>query len=115
VLSCGGEKVYVEVKSATLRLPGNLAAYPEPASMRGRRHVQELTQLARRGGRAMLVFIAGIPGARGFTINTEADPLLPRLLEEAMRAGVDVRALSIIYDPRGSAVVLENPLLPIEL
>ncbi len=114
LLECSGQEVYAEIKSATLRLPGDKASYPEPASLRGRRHVEELTRLALQGTGALLVFIAGIPGAKGFRINEEADPLLPELLENAVRAGVTVKALSMTYNPEDSSVVLDNPDLAMD-
>ena len=114
LLECNGQEVYAEIKSATLRLPGDKASYPEPASPRGRRHVEELTRLALRGTRALLVFIAGIPGAKGFRINEEADPLLPELLENAVRAGVMVKALSMTYNSGNNAVILADPDLAID-
>ena len=114
LLKCNDQEVYAEIKSATLRLPGDKASYPEPASPRGRRHVEELTRLASRGTRALLVFIAGIPGAKGFKINEEADPLLPKLLENAIRAGVIVKAISMTYSPRSGAVVLDKADLEID-
>ncbi len=114
LLECNGQEVYAEIKSATLRLLGDKASYPEPASPRGRRHVEELTRLALRGARALLVFIAGIPGAKGFRINEEADPLLPELLENAVRAGVMVKALSMTYNSGNNAVILADPDLAID-
>ncbi len=114
LLDCNNQRVYVEIKSATLRLPGDKASYPEPASPRGRRHVEELTRLVEQGARALLVFIAGIPGAKGFKINTAADPLLPLLLEKAIKAGVAVKAVSMTYRPRGAVMILENPDLVID-
>ncbi len=114
LLECNSREVYVEVKSATLRLPGDKASYPEPASPRGRRHIEELTRLALRGIRALLVFIAGIPGAKGFKINEKADPMLPDLLENAIRTGVIVKAMSITYNPENNAIILDNPDLAID-
>ena len=115
--NCPQGDVYVEVKSAVLRLPGDVAAYPDPASRRGRRHIAVLARLAREGHRALIVFIAGIPGAKGFTINARADPQLPRLLAEAVAAGVEARAVAMSFEPRSGTgvVVLENPSLPIHI
>jgi sugar fermentation stimulation protein A len=113
LLRCGSEEVYVEVKSATLRLPGDLAAYPDPASMRGRRHVEELTRLAESGRKALLVFIAGIPGAQGLTLYREADPVLPGLVKRAIEKGVVVKAVAMSFDPRGARIVLYSVDLPV--
>lgn len=115
LLDCGGRPTYVEVKSAVLRLGDGTASYPEPASARGRRHVRVLTRLSMEGYRALLVFIAAIPGSKGFRVNSRADPLLPRLLLEASLKGVVIKALSLYYDPQARLVLLENPDLPVLL
>jgi sugar fermentation stimulation protein A len=114
LLDCG-RPVYAELKSAVLRLEGDLAAYPDPASSRGRRHVEVLTRLAERGAGAALVFVAAMPRVKGFTLNVEADPVLPSLVRQAELKGVLVKALSMYYSPATSEVVLSNPDLPVHI
>ena len=114
LLDCGGRRVYVEVKSAVLRV-GRGAAYPDCPTMRGRRHIRELASHARRGGRALIVFIAGLPGPEYFTPYPEGDPLIPVLLREAVEAGVEVRAVALHYRPGEKRVVLEDPDLEVRL
>ena len=113
LLDCPGGRVYVEVKSAVLRLPGGGAGYPDCPTLRGRRHLRELAEHARRGGRGLVVFIAGLPGARYFSPYGEGDPEIPRLLREAIEAGVEARAVALHYRPRERTVVLEDPDIPV--
>ncbi|MET1128889.1 MAG: DNA/RNA nuclease SfsA [Thermoproteota archaeon] len=114
LLDCG-RPVYAELKSAVLRLEGDLAAYPDPASNRGRRHVEVLARLAEEGVGAVLVFVAAMPRVKGFTLNVEADPILPSLVRQAELKGVLVKALSMHYSPASSEVVLGNPDLPVHV
>ncbi len=114
LVECNGEEVYVELKSAVLRL-GDAASYPDCPSLRGRRHIRELINHARTGGRALLVFVAALPEPRYFTPNREADPVIAQLVVEAIEAGVGVHAIALHYRPREKAVVLEKPDLPIRL
>ncbi len=114
LLECDGEEVYMEVKSAVLRR-GKYAMYPDCPSIRGRRHIAELINHAKRGGRGIILFIAALPNVEAFKPNSSADPEISRLLLEAKEAGVDVRALKLYYNPEDLYVYLSKPTLPIEI
>jgi sugar fermentation stimulation protein A len=109
-----GEKVYLEVKSAVLRCNG-YAMYPDCPSMRGRRHIAELTEHVKKGGRGLILFIAALPGVEAFKPNSSADPEISRLLLAAAEAGVDIRAIGLFYNPEDSYVYLSKPDLPVHL
>jgi sugar fermentation stimulation protein A len=109
-----GEKVYLEVKSAVLRRDG-YAMYPDCPSMRGRRHIAELTEHVKKGGRGVILFIAALPDVEAFRPNSSADPEISRLLLEAAEAGVDIRAIGLFYDPEDSYAYLSEPDLPVYL
>jgi len=111
LLDCPQGPLYVEVKSAALR-SGGYAAYPDCPTLRGRRHIRELIE---NRGRTALVFIAAIPGAKGFTPYPRGDPVVAELIAEAARAGVTVKAVGLHYEPRGGSVVLYSPDLPVVL
>jgi len=114
LLSCAGEPCYLEVKSAVLR-SGRTALYPDCPSTRGRRHVAELVDHARRGGTSALLFAAGLPGVSSFRPNRMADERLAGLIVAAADAGVAVHAVGLCYLPEGRAVVLfddDVPVLP---
>jgi len=114
LLECGGEKVYLEVKSAVLR-NGKYATYPDCPSLRGRRHVKEIMNHVRNGGCGIILFIAALPNVEAFKPNSPADPEISRLLVEAREAGVEIRAIELYYNPRDSSVYLSKPDLPVEL
>ncbi len=103
LLDCG-RPAYLEVKSAVLEVREGYAAYPEPASPRGRRHVRVLMEFARRGFRAILLFVASQPNARAVVVNEEADPQLPCLLSKAVEAGVEVYAVNVLGMLAGSVL-----------
>lgn len=106
--------VYVEVKSAALR-QGTLASYPDCPSARGRKHVRELRALVENGGRGIIVFVASLPEVAGFAPNWSADAELCQLLVDANRAGVQLRAIGMQYNPEDSCVYLYNPDLEVAL
>ena len=114
LLKCGGEKVYLEVKSAVLR-NGRYATYPDCPSLRGRRHIRELTSHVKNGGKGTILFIAALPDVEAFKPNSSADPEISQLLMEAREAGVDIQALELYYNPIDSFIYLSKPDLPVEL
>jgi len=114
LLECNGRDVYLEVKSAALR-KGECASYPDCRSARGRKHIRELMNQVRGGGRAIILFVGALPGVKAFGPNRSADPELYELLLEAHKAGVEIRSIGILYDPVDSFVYLFSPDLEVNL
>lgn len=114
LLACGGEALYLEVKSAVLRA-GTYALYPDCPSERGRRHIQELMRIARAGVQAKLVFMAALPNVTAFKPNRAADHELSEALKVARLSGVDLKALGLFYHPDDAWVYLYDPELPVSL
>lgn len=98
-LRAGGEEWLVEVKGCTL-VRGDIAVFPDAPTVRGRRHVEELTRVAQGGGRAMVLFVIQRADAREFRPNTETDPELAQALRRAADAGVVVAAHTCHVDLR---------------
>lgn len=112
LLECGLHRMFVEVKSAVLR-EDFYAMYPDCPSIRGRRHLSEISEYVKKGGKAFIVFIAALPDVKAFKPYEKGDPEIPRLLVKAAEAGVAVKALSMHYEPGASCIFLDNPDLPV--
>lgn len=115
LFKCNDREVYVEVKSAVLRIDHEYAGYPDCPTLRGRRQIEELIKLVNNGGSAMIVFIAGLPGVKGFKPYDRGDPVVAELIREAYRVGVLLKSLNIYYDPLNNSIVLRDPELPVIL
>jgi sugar fermentation stimulation protein A len=87
----GAAPCWVEVKSVTLVVAG-AARFPDAPTLRGQRHVRELTRAVKGGARAAVVFVVQRDDAEHFTTHDEADPAFGRALREAVQAGVEVYA-----------------------
>ncbi len=111
-LTCNGNTVFIEVKSAVLMGPSGEAMYPDCPTTRGQRHVRELIKMANSGLNVMLVMIAGLPNAKCFKPYEEGDPIVYELIKKAYTNGVPVKALSIYIDGKGR-IILEDPDLPL--
>ncbi len=109
-----GVEALLEVKSAVLRV-GDMASYPDCPTVRGQRHIRGLTEHVESGGKAFICFASALPGATGFTPYEAGDPQIPILLRKAKKAGVEVRAISMHYDPVLEGVVLDEADLPVKI
>jgi sugar fermentation stimulation protein A len=92
---------FVEVKSATLGA-GRVVRFPDAVTARGARHCDELGELARRGDRVAIVFVAQRGDVEAVEPEDEVDPVFGAALRRAARRGVQVLACALDLAPRGA-------------
>ncbi len=109
LLSGPGECV-VEVKSVTMAVGGGVGAFPDAVSLRGQKHLRELTDLADQGRRACLLFCVMHAGIDQVRPADEIDPEYGRLLRLAAARGVEIIAWSVIPRPQGLEVAGQLPV-----
>ena len=114
LLTCRNNAVFLEVKSAVLR-EGEFAMYPDCPTIRGQRHVKELTEYSKNGGSAIIVFMAALPEVSAFKPYKKGDPLLERHLLEAHEQGVLIKAIGLFFNPSNNHIHLSNADLPVAL
>ena len=96
----------VEVKSVTLVVDG-LGCFPDAVTERGRRHVAELSQMARANeSKAMVLFVVPREDARVVRPYPAIDPEFAAALSSARKAGVMLRAARFRVDAGGAATYL---------
>jgi sugar fermentation stimulation protein A len=115
LIACDHEKAYVELKSAVLRVDEVYAGYPDCPTIRGRRQIKALIKHVENNGRAFIVFVAALPGVKGFKPYSEGDHMVAELLKEASIKGVVLKAVNLYYSPDTREVIVENTDLPIIL
>ncbi len=81
LLSNGREELVLEVKSCTL-FSGDIAMFPDAVTTRGRKHLEALADLSRRGRRTGVLFVVHSPRARYFMPEYHTDPLFSQTLCE---------------------------------
>lgn len=96
----GQQDIYVEVKSATLKLAGGDGAFPDAVSERATRHANALATLAAAGQPAMLVFCVLHTGIRSVRPADEIDSAYGAALRRATSLGVAVMALRARISPK---------------
>jgi len=107
----GATDLLVEVKSCSLSEYG-VAMFPDTATARGSRHVEELIELSSRGHAAEVLFILSHEDTQCFMPNPHTDPLFCQALHRA-NSVMPVRAVSVRTDRQGSVQVV-NCNVPID-
>jgi sugar fermentation stimulation protein A len=100
---------YVEVKSVTLA-EGRLALFPDSVTERGRRHVETLARLRRRGSRAFLLFLVQRADCDRVAPADAIDPAYGAALRSAARSGVEILALGARVTARAITVERRLPV-----
>ncbi|WP_448214216.1 DNA/RNA nuclease SfsA [Colwellia sp. MEBiC06753] len=80
---------YVEVKSATL-LSENQGYFPDAVTVRGQKHLRELSDMVTNGQSATLIFAILHTGIESVKIAKHIDPNYALAFEQAKNAGVQV-------------------------
>ena len=93
-------RVFVEVKSVTLRRQEGRGAFPDAVSERGRKHLRELQAICDRHTRAVLFFCVFHEGIQSVSAAGDIDPRYRQALLEAIDAGVEVMAWCSSITPR---------------
>ena len=77
------KKYLLEVKSAVMKYK-NFAMYPDCPSIRGQKHIKDLTELQSQSEyQSIILFIAGMKNISAFMPNKKADPKIYELLKRA--------------------------------
>lgn len=86
-----GQKAFVEVKGMTLENKA-IGAFPDAPTLRGLKHIGELTYAAQDGYAAYVLFIAQFEHLHLATIHEEMQPALADMVRHAQQSGVQILA-----------------------
>ena len=87
-----GKPCFLEVKGVTLENNG-VCAFPDAPTVRGARHLRELTQAAKEGYGAYVLFVIQMEDVKYLHPNDATDPEFGKALREAAENGVKVLAV----------------------
>ncbi len=93
-----GKTCFLEVKGVTLENDG-VCAFPDAPTTRGAKHLRELTQLAKEGYGAYILFVIQMADVKYLHPNDVTDPDFGAALREAVAAGVNVLAMDCHITP----------------
>ncbi len=87
-----GKPCFLEVKGCTLENDG-VCAFPDAPTERGAKHLRHLTELAKAGYGAYVLFVVQMGDVEYFHPNDATDPAFGQALRLAANAGVQVLAM----------------------
>ena len=87
-----GKTCFLEVKGVTLENDG-ICAFPDAPTERGARHLRGLTEAAKNGYGAYVLFVIQMPDVQYLHPNDATDPNFGKALREAAANGVEVLAM----------------------
>ena len=87
-----GKRCFLEVKGVTLENDG-VCAFPDAPTERGSKHLRGLTELARQGYGAYVLFVIQMPDVKYLHPNDATDPVFSAALRDAAAAGVQILAM----------------------
>ena len=88
----GGRQCFLEVKGVTLEANG-ICAFPDAPTERGAKHLRGLTEAAREGYSAYVLFVIQMADVQYLHPNDATDPEFGKALREAAANGVNVLAV----------------------
>lgn len=102
-----GQICYLEVKGVTLETDG-ICAFPDAPTQRGAKHLRELTELAKAGFGAYVLFVIQMTDVDYLHPNDATDPAFGKALREAAAAGVQVLAMDC--DVTENSMTIQKPV-----
>ena len=102
---------YIEVKSVTLNRPErgkNLAEFPDAVTVRGTKHLDELSNQVAVGNRAVMFYLIQRADCNQFSIADDIDPNYARAFGLAKEAGVEMLCYGCSVSPE--AIEIERKI-----
>ena len=102
-----GKQCFMEVKGVTLETDG-VCAFPDAPTVRGAKHLRELTDLSGEGYGSYILFVIQMENVQYLHPNDVTDPEFSGALRKAAQAGVQVMAMDCFVTPE--EMILKNPV-----
>ena len=100
----GSGKYLMEVKGCTLEIDG-VGYFPDAPTERGVKHIKELIRAKEAGFHAILAFVIQMDGVCEVRANADTHPEFAAALDDARKAGVEIRFLRCHVEPDSLEVV----------
>ncbi len=102
--------IWLEVKNVTLAEPTDplgVVRFPDAVTVRGTKHLRELTELSKNGISTCICYLVNRSDATLFKPAAQRDPSYAKALLEAHNAGVEILVLAVDFHYEESKLSLE--------
>ena len=94
LLENGDQRLFLEVKSVHMKR-GMTAVFPDCPTVRGAKHMGELTQIIDENTKAAVLYLVQRDDCDTFSVAADLDPLYAKAAETAHKYGVDIYAAGL--------------------
>jgi sugar fermentation stimulation protein A len=101
-------KIFLEVKSVTLKRKDKTAEFPDSVTSRGTKHLNELINATKKGFKAYLLFVIQRNDCDKFEIAKDIDPVYSKTLIKALKNKVKILCYDCKFSSKG--IVLNNKI-----
>jgi len=101
------QQFFLEVKCVT-HVVNHVAMFPDAPTLRGRKHLSTLMNLAKNGVGAGVLFSVQRPDATKIRPFHETDPEFAKLLQKAAETGVEIFTQTLTFKPPSIIVLKSN-------
>ena len=108
--AAGRPDIYVEVKNVHLNRIGDLAEFPDCVTLRGARHLDELSSMVARGHRAIMLYLVQRTDCTRFALAPDLDPGYADAFQKARAAGVEAICFGTEITTEGVRFGAELPI-----
>ena len=112
LLTGGGPDLYLEVKSANFCRTAPLVEFPDSTTLRGARHMADLTQMVGQGHRAIVFYLITRTDCTSVSIARDIDPAYGAAFDAARMQGVEALAMDCTITPQAITLGRVRPLVP---
>lgn len=99
-----GARIWVEVKSVTLSREAGLAEFPDSKTVRGAKHLGELSARVSEGDRAVMLYLVSRTDCDRFHPAADIDPTYAAAETAARAAGVTIMAFAVQASPEAVTI-----------
>lgn len=103
-------RCYVEIKNVHLMRENGMAEFPDSVTIRGAKHLSELSNMVREGHRAVMVYLIQRQDAEDFSLARDIDPAYGEAFDAAAEAGVEALAYACEISPERIEVANRIPI-----
>ena len=96
--------MFLEVKSVTLSREAGLAEFPDSKTLRGAKHMNELTEMVKKGFQSTILFLVQRSDIDLFKIAGDIDPNYEESYNNAIKQGVRVLCYDCVISKEGITI-----------
>jgi len=101
---------FVEVKNVNLMRRTGSAEFPDSVTKRGTKHLVELTDIARAGQRALMLYVVQRGDCKTFSLAADIDPHYAQAFDQALAVGVEAACYACTVTVDGIDIVHSLPI-----